>query len=124
MSDVDKWIEIAKRCKYLPEDDLRELCNIVCDLLLEEPNVQPVQTPVTVCGDIHGQVILNNNNKTFIYSLRDSYLYCSSYIYFWSQHSEGLSIAERSHVPDIINFTADDYRRSITYRKITLQWHE
>lgn len=65
MSDVDKWIEIAKRCKYLPEDDLRELCNIVCDLLLEEPNVQPVQTPVTVCGDIHGQVNLNqyNNNK-------------------------------------------------------------
>lgn len=59
MTDVDKWIEIAKRCKYLPEDDLRELCNIVCDLLLEEPNVQPVQTPVTVCGDIHGQV----NNK-------------------------------------------------------------
>uniref|UniRef100_A0A2A4K668 protein-serine/threonine phosphatase n=1 Tax=Heliothis virescens TaxID=7102 RepID=A0A2A4K668_HELVI len=57
MSDVDKWIEIAKRCKYLPEDDLRELCNIVCDLLLEEPNVQPVQTPVTVCGDIHGQLI-------------------------------------------------------------------
>ncbi|XP_026484349.1 serine/threonine-protein phosphatase 6 catalytic subunit [Vanessa tameamea] len=55
MGDVDKWIEIAKRCKYLPEDDLRELCNIVCDLLLEEPNVQPVQTPVTVCGDIHGQ---------------------------------------------------------------------
>lgn len=56
MSDVDNWIEIAKRCKYLPEDDLRQLCNIVCDLLLEEPNVQPVQTPVTVCGDIHGQV--------------------------------------------------------------------
>lgn len=58
MGDVDKWIEIAKRCKYLPEDDLRELCNIVCDLLLEEPNVQPVETPVTVCGDIHGQVNL------------------------------------------------------------------
>lgn len=56
MTDIDKWIEVAKRCKYLPEDDLRELCNIVCDLLLEEPNVQPVQTPVTVCGDIHGQV--------------------------------------------------------------------
>lgn len=63
MGDVDKWIEIAKRCKYLPEDDLRELCNIVCDLLLEEPNVQPVQTPVTVCGDIHGQVF-----TTILYS--------------------------------------------------------
>lgn len=55
MGDIDKWIELAKQCKYLPEDDLRELCNIVCDLLLEESNVHPVQTPVTVCGDIHGQ---------------------------------------------------------------------
>lgn len=58
MSDADQWIEVAKTCKYLPEDDLRELCNFVCDLLLEEPNVFPVQTPVTVCGDIHGQVLM------------------------------------------------------------------
>lgn len=112
MSDVDKWIEIAKECKYLPENDLKvimnflnnpmvnnlivlsinkciisrkysqtfrlhvltkwycidvyffyhcdyyqqKLCDIVCDLLLEESNIQPVSTPVTVCGDIHGQV--------------------------------------------------------------------
>ncbi|XP_024947235.1 serine/threonine-protein phosphatase 6 catalytic subunit isoform X2 [Cephus cinctus] len=28
---------------------------MVCDLLLEESNIQPVSTPVTVCGDIHGQ---------------------------------------------------------------------
>ena len=34
----------------------QRLCEIVCDLLLEESNVQPVSTPVTVCGDIHGQV--------------------------------------------------------------------
>lgn len=34
---------------------LQKLCDIVCDLLLEESNVQPVSTPVTVCGDIHGQ---------------------------------------------------------------------
>lgn len=30
---------------------------MVCDLLLEESNIQPVSTPVTVCGDIHGQVM-------------------------------------------------------------------
>uniref|UniRef100_A0A0L8IH57 Serine/threonine-protein phosphatase n=1 Tax=Octopus bimaculoides TaxID=37653 RepID=A0A0L8IH57_OCTBM len=52
---VDKWIEIAKECKYLPENDLKKLCELVCELLLEESNVQPVSTPVIVCGDIHGQ---------------------------------------------------------------------
>lgn len=35
---------------------LQKLCDYVCDLLLEESNVQPVSSPVTVCGDIHGQV--------------------------------------------------------------------
>lgn len=35
---------------------IQRLCDYVCDLLLEESNVQPVSTPVTVCGDIHGQV--------------------------------------------------------------------
>ncbi|CAG0913823.1 unnamed protein product [Notodromas monacha] len=77
--DVDRWIEMSKDCKYLPENDLKvwprdsifcevfdglfffkllltqKLCEIVSELLLEESNVQPVSTPVTVCGDIHGQ---------------------------------------------------------------------
>lgn len=38
----------------------QRLCDYVCDLLLEESNVQPVSTPVTVCGDIHGQVGLTD----------------------------------------------------------------
>jgi len=54
-AELDKWIEISKQCKYLPENDLRRLCDIVCDILLEESNIQPVSVPVTVCGDIHGQ---------------------------------------------------------------------
>lgn len=40
----------------LPRSLPQRLCDYVCDLLLEESNVQPVSTPVTVCGDIHGQV--------------------------------------------------------------------
>ena len=40
---------------YLPYRQ-QKLCDYVCDLLLEESNVQPVSSPVTVCGDIHGQV--------------------------------------------------------------------
>jgi hypothetical protein len=54
--ELEKWEETAKKCKYLPENDLKRLCDLVCDLLLEESNIQPVSTPVTVCGDIHGQV--------------------------------------------------------------------
>ena len=30
-------------------------CEQVKDILAEESNVQPVRSPVTVCGDIHGQ---------------------------------------------------------------------
>lgn len=55
-NELDNWIEITKQCKYLPENDLKRLCDIVSSILLEESNVQPVSTPVTVCGDIHGQV--------------------------------------------------------------------
>jgi serine/threonine-protein phosphatase 6 catalytic subunit len=34
---------------------MKALCSRVRDLLLEESNVHLVQSPVTVCGDIHGQ---------------------------------------------------------------------
>lgn len=39
-------------------DYFQKLCNMVIELLLEESNIQPVSTPVTVCGDIHGQVMI------------------------------------------------------------------
>lgn len=47
MVDLDKWIEIAKECKYLPENDLKQLCDIVCDYLIEESNIHPISSPVT-----------------------------------------------------------------------------
>ncbi|KAF4307138.1 putative serine threonine-protein phosphatase ppe1 protein [Botryosphaeria dothidea] len=51
----DEWLDAAKQCKYLPEADMKRLCEIVKECLMEESNIQPVKTPVTVCGDIHGQ---------------------------------------------------------------------
>jgi len=51
----DEWINTLKECKYLPESDLKHLCELAKELLLEESNVQPVSSPVTICGDIHGQ---------------------------------------------------------------------
>ena len=55
MGDLDRWIENIKQCELLPELDLKHLCEYVQDLMLEESTVQPVQSPVTICGDIHGQ---------------------------------------------------------------------
>lgn len=55
MGDLDRWIEDIKQCKLLAELDLKHLCEYVQDLMLEESTVQPVQSPVTICGDIHGQ---------------------------------------------------------------------
>ncbi|KAK2715632.1 hypothetical protein QYM36_010265 [Artemia franciscana] len=53
--DLDRWVELARDCKYLPENDLKELREIVSEILLEESNVQQFSSPVTVCSDIHGQ---------------------------------------------------------------------
>lgn len=55
MLEIDEMVEIVKNCKYLPERDILNLCSIVQDILLDEPNIVMVSSPVTVCGDIHGQ---------------------------------------------------------------------
>jgi serine/threonine-protein phosphatase 6 catalytic subunit len=53
--DVDKWIAKVRRCEHLEETELKQLCDLVKEIFMEESNVQPVNSPVTVCGDIHGQ---------------------------------------------------------------------
>jgi len=54
-TDIDRWIDEVEKKKKLSERDFHTLCDMVKDILGEESNVQPVSTPVTVCGDIHGQ---------------------------------------------------------------------
>lgn len=34
---------------------MKQLCEQVRQIMIEESNIQPVSSPVTVCGDIHGQ---------------------------------------------------------------------
>lgn len=51
----DEWLAQAKLCRYLPEADMKRLCEQVKECLMEESNIVPVSAPVTVCGDIHGQ---------------------------------------------------------------------
>ncbi|TCD64608.1 Serine/threonine-protein phosphatase 6 catalytic subunit [Steccherinum ochraceum] len=51
----DTWIDQLKECQHLPESDMKALCDRVRCILMEESNIQPVSSPVTICGDIHGQ---------------------------------------------------------------------
>jgi len=53
--EEDKWLEQIKEGNCLTERDLKKLCDKLKEILCEESNVQPVDAPVIVCGDIHGQ---------------------------------------------------------------------
>ena len=55
MKNIDELIKTVHECKIIAEEDVRVLCRRVKALLFEESNVQPVQAPSVVCGDIHGQ---------------------------------------------------------------------
>lgn len=55
IGNPDTWLAQLRECKYLPEADIKALCELVRSILVEESNVQPVASPVAVCGDIHGQ---------------------------------------------------------------------
>jgi len=55
MSDLDRQIEQLRRCEIIKESEVKALCSKAREILVEESNVQRVDSPVTVCGDIHGQ---------------------------------------------------------------------
>ena len=54
-AELDTWIEQLKNCKLLKESQVKLLCEKAKEILKKEPNVVQVKTPVTICGDIHGQ---------------------------------------------------------------------
>ncbi|KAI3461879.1 hypothetical protein Pfo_018542 [Paulownia fortunei] len=53
--NLDEQIAQLMQCKPLSEQEVRVLCEKAKEILMDESNVQPVKSPVTICGDIHGQ---------------------------------------------------------------------
>lgn len=48
MSDLDRQIEQLRRCEIIKESDVKALCSKAREILVEESNVQRVDSPVTV----------------------------------------------------------------------------
>ena len=46
--DLDKWIDQLKKCEYIKEGEVKTLCQKAKEILIEESNVQNVESPVTV----------------------------------------------------------------------------
>lgn len=53
--DLDRQIESLRRCEIIKEIEVKALCAKAREMLVEESNVQRVRSPVTICGDVHGQ---------------------------------------------------------------------
>jgi serine/threonine-protein phosphatase 4 catalytic subunit len=54
-SDLDRQIDQLRKCQLIKESEVKNLCAKAREILIEESNVQRVDSPVTICGDIHGQ---------------------------------------------------------------------
>ena len=52
---LDQILELLWACKLPSLEDAKYLLDVGQKLLIKEPNVLEIQSPITVCGDIHGQ---------------------------------------------------------------------
>lgn len=52
---LDKQIAQLRKGETISEQEVKNLCAKAREILVEEGNVQRVDSPVTICGDIHGQ---------------------------------------------------------------------
>ncbi|CAI4230329.1 unnamed protein product [Auanema sp. JU1783] len=55
VDDLDRHIEKLMKCELISEQDVKSLCAKAREILVQEGNVQAIDSPVTICGDIHGQ---------------------------------------------------------------------
>ena len=53
--EIDNWLDTIQNGTILPERELRMLCEKIKEILIEESNVKQISTPITICGDLHGQ---------------------------------------------------------------------
>jgi len=52
---IDEHISQIFQLKFISENQVKDLCEKAKEILINEENVQHVSSPVTICGDVHGQ---------------------------------------------------------------------
>lgn len=52
---VDEILAKTKNNSFIEEASVKLLCDKAKEILIKEPNLTRIDSPVTVCGDIHGQ---------------------------------------------------------------------
>lgn len=116
--DQDKWISTLMDCKPLSEYEVRQLCEKVKSYLREEPNVKPVQVPVTICGDVHGQF----HDLMELFSIAGkppdvNFLFMGDYVDrgYFSIETVSLQFAQKCRWPDRITILRGNHEsRQIT----------
>lgn len=53
--NIDEQLELLRGGKLIEESNVKQLCEAVKSILVEESTVTVVYSPINVCGDIHGQ---------------------------------------------------------------------
>lgn len=64
MDDLDRQIEQLRRCEYIKESEVRDLCNLAKEILIEEPNIQQIYSPITVSNSFQVELIVFNFSLT------------------------------------------------------------
>jgi len=54
-SKLQHYLNTLLKCQIIKESEVKDLCKIAKELLVNEDNVAKMPTPCTIVGDIHGQ---------------------------------------------------------------------
>ena len=73
--DINQWIEQLKKCEYIKESEVKALCTRAKEILLEESNVQHVESPVTVSLNLLNFPTWNKWENSNAYSFIDLWRY-------------------------------------------------
>jgi len=118
VSDLDRQIEVLRRCEIITESEVKALCRKAMEILMEESNVQRVDVPVTICGDIHGQFYdLQELTKVGGKCPDTNYLFLGDFIDrgFYSVETFLLLVALKVRYPDRITLIRGNHEsRQIT----------